>query len=121
MAALESLGALRQWDLRILATDVDTAMLKHARRALYAGERLEKLEGERLLRWFEPAAEAHHYRVCEEVRRLVSFKALNLVAPWPMRGPFDVIFCRNVLMYFTRDTQREIVHRMAALQRTATI
>ncbi|HEX4052181.1 MAG TPA: protein-glutamate O-methyltransferase CheR [Steroidobacteraceae bacterium] len=118
MVVLETLGALRQWDLRILATDVDTGMLRLARRGLYTGERLEKVAGERLLRWFEPGAEEHQYRVCEELRRLVSFKALNLVGSWPMRGPFDVIFCRNVLMYFSRDTQREIVRRMASLQRT---
>ncbi|HTT05572.1 MAG TPA: protein-glutamate O-methyltransferase CheR [Steroidobacteraceae bacterium] len=118
MVMLETLGALRQWDLRILATDVDTGMLRQARRAVYVGERLEKVEGERLLRWFEPGTEPRQYRVCEELRRLVSFKALNLVGPWPMRGPFDVIFCRNVLMYFSRETQREIVRRMASLQRT---
>jgi chemotaxis protein methyltransferase CheR len=118
MVLLETLEALRQWDMRILATDVDTGMLRRARRGIYAGERLEKVAGARLLRWFEPGTEAHQYRVCEELRRLVSFKALNLVGPWPMRGPFDVIFCRNVLMYFSRDTQREIVRRMASLQRT---
>lgn len=118
MVVLETLGALRQWNMRILATDVDTTMLRQARRGLYGGERLEKMDSERLLRWFEPSAEAHGYRVSGELRQLVSFKALNLVAPWPMRGPFDVIFCRNVLMYFQRDTQREIVARMAALQRT---
>ncbi|HWG77532.1 MAG TPA: protein-glutamate O-methyltransferase CheR [Steroidobacteraceae bacterium] len=118
MVMLETLSSLHQWDMRILATDVDTGMLRHARRGLYTGERLEKVASERLLRWFEPGAEAHQYRVCEELRALVSFKALNLVGPWPMRGPFDVIFCRNVLMYFSRDTQREIVRRMACLQRT---
>jgi chemotaxis protein methyltransferase CheR len=117
MVLLEQLGALRQWDMRILATDVDTGMLGKARRATYAGERLQKIEGERLLRWFEATAEPHQYRVCEELRQLVSFKALNLVGAWPMRGPFDVIFCRNVLMYFSRETQREIVRRMAGLQR----
>ena len=117
MVVLEALGQLRQWDKRILATDVDTAMLRQARRGRYGGERLEKLESERLLRWFEPTGEMHQYRICEELRALVSFRALNLVGPWPMRGPFDVIFCRNVLMYFARDTQREIVRRMACLQR----
>ncbi len=118
MVVLETLGTVPHWDMRILATDVDTGMLQQARRAVYTGERLERLGGERLLRWFEPAAEHHRYRVCEELRALVSFKALNLVGSWPMRGPFDVIFCRNVLIYFSRDTQREIVRRMAALQRT---
>ena len=48
----------------------------------------------------------------------MSFKALNLMDAWPMHGPFDVIFCRNVVIYFDRDTQRQIVGRMAQLQRT---
>jgi len=111
MVVLETLGGLRQWDMRILATDVDTGMLRQGRRGLYTGERLEKLAGERLLRWFEPGGEAHQYRVCEELRQLVSFKALNLVGPWPMRGPFDVIFCRNVMIYFDRPTQQRLIHR----------
>jgi chemotaxis protein methyltransferase CheR len=118
MVVLETLGALRQWNLRILATDIDTGMLCQARGGQYGVERLQKLDGERLLRWFQPGAQSQQYRVCEQLRRLVSFKALNLVASWPMRGPFDVVFCRNVLMYFARETQREIVRRMAALQRT---
>ncbi|HTW75187.1 MAG TPA: protein-glutamate O-methyltransferase CheR [Steroidobacteraceae bacterium] len=116
MAALEALGHLRGWDLRILATDVDTGMLRFAQRGVYAGERLEKLQGGRLLRWFEPCDAGGQYRVCDEVRRLVVFKRLNLMDPWPMRGPFDAIFLRNVVIYFDRDTQRQIVGRMARLQ-----
>jgi chemotaxis protein methyltransferase CheR len=118
MVLLEILGGLRRWDMRILATDVDTEMLQQARRGIYPGERLERLASARLLRWFEPTAQEHRYRVCEELRTLVSFRALNLVGAWPMHGPFDVIFCRNVLIYFSRETQREIVRRMASLQRT---
>lgn len=116
MVLLETLGNLRGWDIRILATDVDTAVLRHARHGVYAGERLEKLEGERLLRWFEPTADGSHHRVCAELRSLVFFKTLNLVGAWPMRGPFDVIFCRNVVIYFDRQTQRRIIGRMATLQ-----
>lgn len=117
MAALETLGHLRGWDMRILATDIDTGMLREARQGIYGGERLEKLDSARLLRWFEPAGQGQQrYRVCEELRRLVVFKPLNLVGLWPMRGPFDVIFCRNVVIYFDRDTQRQIFSRMARLQ-----
>jgi chemotaxis protein methyltransferase CheR len=118
MVALETLGHLRDWDIRILATDVDTSVLRHARLGIYSGERLEKLDGERLLRWFERVGDSSHYRVCDELRNLVTFKGLNLVGQWPMRGPFDVIFCRNVVIYFDRDTQRQIVCRMANLQNT---
>jgi chemotaxis protein methyltransferase CheR len=116
MVVLETLGHLRGWDIRILATDIDTGMLRQARRGAYSGERLEKLDGARLLRWFEPLEAQQQYRVCEELRRLVVFKPLNLVGLWPMRGPFDIIFCRNVVIYFDRDTQRQIFSRMARLQ-----
>ena len=118
MVTLETLGHLRGWDVRILATDIDTSVLRHARRAVYGGERLEKLDSERLLRWFEPVGDGRQFRVCQELRGLVTFRGLNLVGPWPMRGPFDLIFCRNVVIYFERDTQREIVCRMARLQQT---
>lgn len=117
MVALEALGQhLRSWDIRILATDIDTGMLREASQGTYAGERLEKLDSPRLLRWFERTGTGKEYRVAEELRRLIVFKPLNLVGLWPMRGPFDVIFCRNVVIYFDRDTQRQIFIRMARLQ-----
>jgi len=116
MVVLETLGHLRGWDVRILATDVDTGVLKQARRGVYSGERLEKVDSARLLRWFTRIGDTSHYRVCPEIKQLVAFKFLNMVGDWPMRGPFDVIFCRNVVIYFDRNTQREIISRMAALQ-----
>jgi chemotaxis protein methyltransferase CheR len=117
MVLLESLGHLRDWDIRILATDVDTGVLKQARRGVFSGERLEKVDSGRLVRWFTRIGDTNHYRVCPPIKQLVAFKFLNMVGEWPMHGPFDVIFCRNVVIYFDRDTQRQIISRMAALQR----
>ena len=57
-------------------------------------------------------------RLREELRRLISFKRLNLMETWPVKGPFDVIFCRNVVIYFDKPTQRVVFGRMADLQRT---
>lgn len=116
MVILECLSHLRDWDIRVLATDIDTNVLNFARRGLYPGERLEKMDGDRVLRWFERSPDAQ-YRVHDELRSLITFNELNLVGHWPMAGPFDVIFCRNVVIYFDRETQRQIIARMAALQR----
>jgi chemotaxis protein methyltransferase CheR len=117
MVVLQNSRHLRDWNIRILATDIDTNVLAHARRGHYGADRLEKMDREWRQRWFEPAADQRHFAVREELRQLVSFKTLNLIDSWPMKGPIDVIFCRNVVIYFDRETQRQIVARMAALQR----
>jgi chemotaxis protein methyltransferase CheR len=117
MVLLEQLRHLRHWDIRILATDIDTNVLSHARAGLYSAERLETMDRERVLRWFEPAQDARQFMVRDELKQLVHFKTLNLMDDWPMKGPIDIIFCRNVVIYFDRETQRQIVARMAALQR----
>jgi chemotaxis protein methyltransferase CheR len=117
MVLLENMCHLRGWDIRILATDIDTNVLSHARAGLYSAERVQKVGQSRVLRWFEPAQDARHFQVREELKRLVCFKPLNLMDDWPMTGPIDAIFCRNVVIYFDRETQRQIVTRMAALQR----
>ena len=117
MVVLENMRHLRDWDIRILATDIDTNVLSHARAGIYSGERLRKVEQRRVQLWFEPVQDARHLQVREELKRLVCFKTLNLMDDWPMTGPIDAIFCRNVVIYFDRETQRQIVARMAALQR----
>jgi chemotaxis protein methyltransferase CheR len=117
MVLLENLRHLRAWDIRILATDIDTNVLSHARSGLYSGERLEKMDSGRLSRWFEQTSDGQQFMVRDELKGLITFKTLNLMDEWPMKGPIDVIFCRNVIIYFDRETQRRIVARMAALQR----
>ncbi|MFI4913680.1 MAG: CheR family methyltransferase [Steroidobacterales bacterium] len=116
MVVAETLGRLPAWDIRILATDIDSNVLAHARRGLYERGRLEKLDAARITRWFEPQAEGGQYQVCDEIKRLITFNTLNFMSEWPLKGPFDVIFCRNVIIYFDRDTQRHVLRRMAALQ-----
>jgi chemotaxis protein methyltransferase CheR len=118
MTLLESAGhLLRTWDVRVLATDIDTNVLEHARCGLYGSDRLEKIDASRMLRWFERGPDKQHYRICDAARQLVTFNELNLISMWPMKGPFDVIFCRNVVIYFDRTTQRDVIGRMEALQR----
>jgi chemotaxis protein methyltransferase CheR len=119
MVLMESVGhLLDSWDIRILATDIDTNVLEHARAGVYSPDRVERLEHKRLLRWFERSADEEHFQVREAVKRIVCFRELNLMSEWPMKGPFDVIFCRNVVIYFDRETQRQLIGRMEGLQRS---
>lgn len=117
MVLMEAASHLvRDWDVRILATDIDTNVLQTARCGIYSDDRLEKMDGTRLLRWFERGPRAEQHQVREEIRRLVTFRELNLVSDWPMKGPFDVIFCRNVVIYFDRQMQSQIISHMEQLQ-----
>lgn len=110
--------ALSELDVRILATDIDTEILEQARRGVYALERVEKLRPEyRSCFQRGIGANAGNARVIPALRNLVTFKQLNLLDSWPMTGPFDVIFCRNVFIYFDAQTRQRLVERFAALLR----
>ena len=101
---------------RILATDIDTNVLAAARQGVYPVDQLGKIPPELLKRYFLKGAGNNEgwARVKEELKRLVSFRRLNLLdASWPMRGKFDVIFCRNVMIYFDKATQQTILKRLA--------
>jgi chemotaxis protein methyltransferase CheR len=100
----------------ILATDVDTAVLDSAQRATYQMERVEPVSRERLKRFFlcGTGANEGYARVRPEVARLVQFRRLNLSdAHWDIEGPFDAVFCRNVMIYFDKPTQHAILQRIA--------
>ncbi len=119
MTVLESLPDASQWDVRILATDLDSDVLERARRGIYPPERTGNLSPERLRRFFLERQEAEGVcrQIAPEVAALVTFKQLNLIHSLPMRGPLDAIFCRNVVIYFDKETQRELFARVARLQR----
>lgn len=104
---------LRRWDFKILATDIDTAVLAKASRGIYPASELNGLSLERA-RHFEKLGDGT-IGLPQEVRELVSFKPLNLIAPWPMKGPFDAIFCRNVAIYFDKPTQGEVFGRFSKM------
>jgi chemotaxis protein methyltransferase CheR len=119
MTILETLPDLRRWDIRILATDLDSDVLERARRGSYAADRVRGLNPERIARFFTQREERKelYYQVNPEVAALITFKQLNLMHPLPMRGPLDIILCRNVVIYFDKDTQRSLFARVAHLQR----
>jgi len=119
MTAAEAFGTLSP-PVRILATDIDTAVLAKAKQGVYAMERLEKMPQERVRRFFlrGKGANAGHARVRDELRAMIDYRPLNLLdASWPIRGPFHAIFCRNVMIYFDKPTQYEILRKFVPLLR----
>lgn len=109
--ALEHAG--RDADLRILASDIDTDVLSRAREGIYDDERLLPLSPLQRHRWFVKHG-AGLWRVSDELRARISFKRLNLMDErWPIKSQLDVVFCRNVMIYFDRDTQARIVRHFA--------
>ena len=120
MTVIESIPDLRTWDVKILATDLDSDVLAKAQRGIYAAERVRAIGPQRISRFFAErrgGREGATYEVRPELTSLITFKQLNLMHPLPMKGPLDAIFCRNVVIYFDKDTQRELFSRVAQLQR----
>jgi chemotaxis protein methyltransferase CheR len=99
-------------DIRILATDISNRMLEKAKKALYTEEEVKPLPPLLRQKYFQVEHEAgtRFYRLADGPRSLVRLAKLNLMQAWPMKGPFDVIFCRNVMIYFDRSTQQDLIH-----------
>lgn len=104
--------------VKILATDLDTNVLAKAEAGIYPLERVEKLSPDLVKRFFlkGAGAQAGYVRVRPELRNLITFRQVNLLSPeWPVRGPLDAIFCRNVMIYFDKQTQLKILERFVPL------
>ena len=104
----------------VLATDVDTSVLAQGQAGIYRAERVARIPPEQLRRHFLKGAGAEEgaVKVRDELRSMITFRRLNLLDPvWPARGPFDAIFCRNVMIYFDKPTQRRILERFVPLLR----
>ena len=115
MMIRERFGRLADWDIRILASDIDSDVLAIAERGIYDAECLDDVPAE-MHRHFERGGglPADKVRVRPELRQMIAFRRLNLVAePWPIRTKFDCIFCRNVVIYFDRPTQQRLFGRFA--------
>ncbi len=114
LTLLDAFPELKRWDFRILATDIDTTVVAKAATGLYPVSELSGLSAERA-RLFEDAG-GGNVRIPLAARQLVAFKQLNLMHnPWPMRGPFDAVFCRNVAIYFDKKTQATLFSRLGAI------
>ncbi|QBI00684.1 chemotaxis protein CheR [Pseudoduganella sp. SL102] len=106
--------------VHIIATDIDTNVLATAANGIYPIERIEKLTAEQQRRFFLKGKgdKAGMVRARPELRQLITYRPLNLLEErWDIRGPFDVIFCRNVMIYFDKATQRKILSRFVPLMK----
>lgn len=117
MVASEGLPAGARWDMKILATDIDSDVIATAKQGIYPLDRLTAVPQDRLRRCFRKGVgpNAGQALIQPDIARLISFRTLNLQQPWPMKGPFDIIFCRNVMIYFDQVTREKLVARFAEL------
>lgn len=114
MTACEAFDTLRP-PVKVLATDLDTNVLDVARLGIYPGEEVQKLGPQRVSKFFNKQADGR-YQLKQELRDMIVFRKLNLIETnWMLRGPFDGIFCRNVMIYFDKPTQLKILQRFAPL------
>ena len=110
---------LNGWDIRILATDIDTDVLDQGRSGIYRESDADDIPAAMRKRFVIPIKDARgpQVRMSDTLKQRIAFKPLNLMEPWPMRGPFDMIFCRNVVIYFDKQTQARLFDRYAEILR----
>ncbi len=114
----EYFSRLRGWSWRIECSDISTRILARAREGLFSHERLKLIRNDWLLKYFtkQRSPNSHEYKVNNILKDKMGFTTLNLLGEaYPYRESFNVIFCRNVMIYFDRPTQQELVHRMSPL------
>ena len=114
--AITLLGALAgraNWDIKILATDVSTRMLEVAQRGTYDKKRVAPLTGQQKQRFLLPNTikGSKVYQVGNDLKKVIEFRYLNLMDRWLFKESFDIIFCRNVMIYFDKATQAKLVNR----------
>ena len=109
----ERISNLKAWDAKILGTDLSTRVLARAKEGIYDKIRLKDVPGIFLSKYFNciETRPERRYQVGDSLRSMVRFARLNLMNDWPMRGPFHVIFCRNVMIYFEKSTQQKLIER----------
>lgn len=96
--------------VKILGTDISRDVVRTAKRGIYPAKRLKNMPSQIVRKYFKEMDE-ERYRISKEVRNMITYGRLNLKKKWPLDGPFQVIMCRNVMIYFNRKTQQELVSR----------
>jgi chemotaxis protein methyltransferase CheR len=111
---MEYFGELNDWDIDIHATDISTKMLKRASEGIYSQDRLQKIPIDLKRRYFRKGVNKWegYFRVKPHLRKTISFERLNLIESFPSDFSFDIIFCRNVMIYFDKTIQEKIVNKL---------
>ena len=102
---------VKEWDTRVLATDVSNNALNLAKQGIYDEQALKGVPSDWKKKYFKETAEKDKYQVSDEIKNNVIFKNFNLMNPIKFKIKFDVIFCRNVMIYFEKDTKTDLVRR----------
>ncbi|BAH37404.1 MAG TPA: hypothetical protein DGD08_01265 [Gemmatimonas aurantiaca] len=120
MLCNEGIRDIASRDVRILATDISHRVLAQAKAGVYPAEQMNDVPDAWMQKYWSQKQDTAGRTVCEadrSLRKLVQFAKLNLMERWPMQGPFDAILCRNVMIYFDKATQQQLVERYWALLR----
>jgi len=112
LTILAMLPNANELDVKILATDIDPVILGKAKEGIYGREALEPVPAD-LRKYFDGVDGNRKFSPVSAVREMIAFRELNLIGPWPMTQKFDVIFCRNVAIYFDEPTQDKLFGRYA--------
>lgn len=116
MTLIDALGPeLPDWDIRILASDIDSRVLQTAQAGVYNLESISRLDKAQLSRHFLRGTGQNNgrVRIKPSVQALIQFRQINLMEPLPLKGPLDLIFCRNVMIYFNNASQAALLERFA--------
>ena len=111
----EAFPEIDRWDAKVLCTDLDTEVLQKCKSGVYSRKDVANLPNDYSSRWFDTVANESEGAVVakQSLKDILFFKQLNLMDEWKMRGTFDVIFCRNVVIYFDKPTQKRLMERFS--------
>jgi chemotaxis protein methyltransferase CheR len=118
LTVLSLIPNANDFDIKILASDIDPNMVAEGRAGIYGASAMEPVPAALRDRWFtaEPQASSEpRWRARQELKDLITFRELNLIGDWPMKGKFQAIFCRNVVIYFNDETQGRVWSRFTPL------
>ena len=114
MTICETVARREEWDIKLLATDIDTEVVAHGQRGIYGRDRVTGIKQQLISKYLEPCTDDKGkpaYQMKNTLRSMITFRHLNLFSDWPFKNKFDFIFCRNVMIYFDRPTQESLINR----------